>query len=211
MSEVIPAEWYFDTISPYAYLHSKLLHRLDARLDLRPVPILFGGLLKHWETKGPAELETKRQHTYRQCVWMARRYGMPFKLPPRHPFKSLDVQRLLVARGSRWDDIRGAFEFVWSQGRDPEIEWRALCEVLGAQDADASVADPAVKRVLAENTERAIEAGVFGVPTLIVRGERFWGSDTVEWVNAFLAEPNMFATGEMGRVDQVEYGVRRRF
>jgi 2-hydroxychromene-2-carboxylate isomerase len=211
MDEVIPASWYFDTISPYAYLHLQLLGRLDPRLDIRPVPVLFGGLLKHWETKGPAEIDPKRQHTYRQCVWLARRYGVPFRLPPRHPFKSLDVQRLIAARGARWEDVRTAFEFVWAEGRDPEGEWPALCARLGAPDADATIADPAVKERLAENTQAAVAAGVFGVPTLVVRGERFWGSDTIDWVNAFLGEPDMFGSGEMARVETVEYGVRRRF
>ncbi len=76
MATSIPACWYFDLISPYAYLHLKRLGELDPALEITPVPVLFAGLLKHFENKGPAELAPKRVHTYRNCVWMARRHGI---------------------------------------------------------------------------------------------------------------------------------------
>ena len=58
------ARWYYDLISPFAYLHFHRLAPLRARLAIEPVPVLLAGMLKHWETKGPAETAPKRLHTY---------------------------------------------------------------------------------------------------------------------------------------------------
>ena len=46
------ADWYFDFISPYPYLQLARFDRLPADLDVRPVPVLFAGLLGHWATWG---------------------------------------------------------------------------------------------------------------------------------------------------------------
>ena len=70
------ADWYFDFISPFAYLQSESLGRLDGKLAIRPVPALFAGLLKHWGQKGPAEMAPKRRFTYRQVQWLAERNGI---------------------------------------------------------------------------------------------------------------------------------------
>src|SRR5262245_9824489 len=125
---------YFDVISPYAYLHFKRLSEIPG-LDIEYVPVLFAGLLKAWGTKGPAELPAKRTHTYRQCVWLAQEMGIEFTMPPRHPFNPLSALRLLIARGSRREDIAKVMDFIWAEGRDPETEWAALPPRLGIADA----------------------------------------------------------------------------
>ena len=91
------ARWYYDLISPFAYLHFHSLAPLRERLQIEPVPVLFAGMLKHWGTKGPAETAPKRLHTYQYCVWQASVQGIPFRMPPRHPFNPLAAQRLMVA------------------------------------------------------------------------------------------------------------------
>ena len=54
------ADWYFDFISPYAYLQFKHLHKLPKDLELSLKPVLFAGLLGHWQHKGPAEIPAWR-------------------------------------------------------------------------------------------------------------------------------------------------------
>jgi hypothetical protein len=131
-------------------------------------------------------------------------------MPPRHPFNPLPTQRLLVGLGANRAQIQTAFDFIYGQGRDPEKEWPALCHALSAPDADARVADSVVKQRLIDNTEQAVRAGVFGVPTFVVRGQLFWGSDTIDWMNAFVDEPEMFEHGEMRRAAELEFGAHRR-
>lgn len=204
------ATWYFDVISPYAYLHLKQFGRLARPLSITYRPVLFAGLLKHWGTKGPAELPAKRTHTYRQCVWNARVLGVPFAMPPRHPFNPLKVLRLLTALDAPRAAVHAAFDFIWGEGHDPEAEWPALCARLGVAPDTPLIEEPAVKQRLQETTAAAAAAGVWGVPTLEVDGELFWGADTVDFLNAYLADRTLFQHADMRRADAAEIGVVRR-
>ena len=212
MNQSIPARWYFDLVSPFAYLHLKRFAELHPALDVEPVPVLFAGLLKHWDNKGPAEIVPKRLHTYRSCVWAASQHGIPFRMPPRHPFNPLHALRLLVGIGSPRAAVEAAFDFVFGEGRDVGDEWPLFCERLGISAAEAArlIADPAVKKMLMDNTAGAVAQGVFGVPTLAVRGQNFWGSDTIAWCNAFIDQPQMFDSGEMKRAAEIGIGAARK-
>ena len=56
-------------------------------------------------------------------------------------------------------------------------------------DADAVMAaaqSEPVKLRLRQNTQDAIAAGVFGVPSMRIRGELFWGFDDLEYLDMFL-------------------------
>lgn len=117
IDELDPALWYFDVVSPFAYLHFHTLQPLRGRLAIQPVSVLFAGLLKHWGTKGPAEVPPKRMHTYQYCVWAASRLGVPFRMPARHPFNPLAAQRLLIAVGATSESVGMAFTFVFGEGR----------------------------------------------------------------------------------------------
>jgi 2-hydroxychromene-2-carboxylate isomerase len=94
------ADWYFDFVSPFAYLQFAGFERLPGDLAISLKPVLFAGLLGHWEHKGPAEIPAKRRQTYRYCHWLAGKRGMPYKMPPRHPFNPLAVLRLAIALGA---------------------------------------------------------------------------------------------------------------
>ena len=204
------ALWFFDLVSPFSYLHYHKLGPLRERLQIRAVPILFAGLLKHWGTKGPAEVPAKRLHTYQYCVWAASQQGLAFRMPPRHPFNPLAAQRLLVALGTTEQIVESAFHFVYGEGRDPEHELAALGERLKVPDVDALITAGEVKQQLVDNTQRAADLGVFGVPTLIFRDRLFWGSDTVDWALHFLDEPDLFQQPGYEEAARVEFGAARK-
>lgn len=204
------ALWFFDLISPFSYLHYHAMRPLRDRLQIAAVPVLFAGLLKHWGTKGPAEVPAKRLHTYQYCVWAASRQGLAFRMPPRHPFNSLAAQRLCVALGATDQIVESAFHFVYAEGRDPERELAAFGERLGVSDVDALIGAIDVKQQLVNNTQRAVDLGVFGVPTLAFRDRLFWGSDTVDWALQFVDEPNLFQQPGYEAAAKVEFGVARK-
>lgn len=206
------ADWYFDFISPFAYLQSEALQRFAGKLDIRPVPLLFAGLLKHWGQKGPAEMATKRRFTYRQVQWLADRNGIPFRFPPQHPFNPVRALRAAVALGSSIDAIHEIFRFIWREGRDinaPE-EWAEMARRLNAPDLDARCNDAAVKSQLLQYGEQALAAGVFGVPTLAIGPEVFWGFDATDMALDYLADPAMFTRGEYARLDGLPVGAARK-
>ncbi|MCA9634627.1 MAG: DsbA family protein, partial [Myxococcales bacterium] len=51
----------------------------------------------------------------------------------------------------------------------------------------AAAGAPAAKDRLRRATEDALAAGVFGVPTMIADGELFWGDDSLDDLDRFLA------------------------
>ena len=192
--------WYFDFVSPFSYLqfagHPGLFQRPD--VDLKPV--LFAGLLKHFAHKGPAEIEPKRIHTYRHTQWQADKQGIPMKYPPGHPFNSLHALRLAIAFGGTYDTVKTIFDFIWTQGRSPNDEWKALCDTLGVPGAEVLAESEAVKTELRDNTDEAIRAGVFGVPTFVVDDNLFWGVDATAMLLDYLDNPLLFESDEMKRL-----------
>ncbi len=107
MSTRTPATFYYDIVSPFAYLYIKQRQRLEGKLDIKPVPILLGGLLRAAENKGPGEVAAKRPHTYQFCVWQAEKLGIPFRFPEHHPFMTVAAQRLLVEQNADWQWLNG--------------------------------------------------------------------------------------------------------
>lgn len=204
--------WYFDVVSPFAYLALPAVEALARRRPVLLRPVVFGAVLAHWGQLGPAEIAPKRLHTYRLCQFMAERAGMPMRFPPRHPFRSLDALWLLAALDGRPDAVRAAFDFVWAEGRDPgePAERDALCMRLGVGDYEALVAERDAKARLRAWTDEAVAAGVFGVPTLAVGGALFWGVDALPMAERYLDDPGLLTRGEIARLASLPTGVQRR-
>jgi 2-hydroxychromene-2-carboxylate isomerase len=189
------ALWYFDFISPYAYLQAQRLPQLRESCQLELRPVLLAALLGHWGQLGPAEIAPKRVFTYTQVRWLARRQGIALTIPEAHPFNPLKLLRLAIHLGCGDDVVRRLFDFVWRDGHiaEDEAAWRALTAELGVADPDQAVARDEIKRELRANTEAAIAAGVFGVPTLAIDEQLFWGNDATDMVRDYLRDPGSFA------------------
>jgi len=201
--------WYFDFVSPFAYLCLHRLKELPPDLSIEYRPVLFAGLLNHWGQKGPAELPSKRRYTYRWSHWWARSLGIPLRYPAAHPFNSLHHLRLAIACGARPDAIRKIFDDIWTTGADASEPGRfsILSNELGVDQE--KLADPEVKNILRNNTEAAAQRGVFGVPTFEVDGELFWGADAIGFVNAFMTDPAVLHNDEIRRLDALPVGAAR--
>ena len=205
-----PLDWYFDVISPFAYLQWRRLRRDHAGVALNPKPVLFAAILNHVGQLGPAEIPQKRRHTYRIVLWQARHAGIPLVFPPAHPFNPLPALRLILAAPDRMAAIDAVFAHIWEHGK-PADGIDALVDVareLGVDDPATAIARDEVKRELLANGEEALRLGVFGVPTLKVRDELFWGNDATELA---LAYANDAATldAEMRRVDAIPEAIQR--
>lgn len=206
------ADWYFDFISPFAYLQFQQLNTLPPDLVINYKPVLFAGLLDHWGQKGPAEIAAKRKFTYRFVQWKAGELGIPLKFPPQHPFSPLSFLRAAVALGATNESIATIFEFLWKEGNDPSVP-DAVLELgkrLAVDDLNARVADPTVKEILIQNGKEALARGVFGVPTIVVDGELFWGSDSLDMFCAYLKNPGLLQSAEMLRISDLPVGQERK-
>ncbi len=187
MSE--PVRFYFDYISPYAYVAWTQIHTLAARhgRTVTPIPVLFAGLLNHHGQKGPAEIPAKRVYTFKDAYRKAHRAGLPpLQPPPSHPFNpllALRISSLPLPSEVQRRIIDAFYAATWAGGggvESPEVVSRILSDL--GLDA-ASILDraerPENKAALRAQTEAAIKEQVFGVPTMIADGELYWGVDAL--------------------------------
>jgi 2-hydroxychromene-2-carboxylate isomerase len=207
-----PVRWYFDYISPYSYLQHEVLGRVAAKASIDYRPVLFAGLLEHHGQKGPAEIPAKKVHTFREIVWRAHQHGIELNLPAAHPFNPLPLLRLSIALGNRPEVVRALFRHVWVDGHLPDdtAALQALCDTLGVSDAQACIQRPEVKAALRANTEEAIARGVFGVPSLLINDQVFWGFDMTDAALACLDDDPVFRSPLMQRAEALPDGVQRR-
>ncbi|MFZ9405941.1 MAG: 2-hydroxychromene-2-carboxylate isomerase [Burkholderiaceae bacterium] len=202
--------WTFDFISPYSYLQHEVLERVRAHARVLPRPVLFAGLLEHHAHKGPAEIAPKKIHTFREVIWRAHQHGIPLTLPPAHPFNPLPLLRLCLALDNQPRVIERLFHFVWREGRLPDDRpaFEGLCRELGLEDP-ARIDAPEIKQALRRNTQAAIDEGLFGVPSLQLDAEVYWGFDMTDAVIARLEGHPVFDSELMHRAATLPDGVRR--
>jgi 2-hydroxychromene-2-carboxylate isomerase len=180
---------WFDFISPFAYLAFERLPEafegLSYSVSYRP--ILFGALLKHWDHKGPAEIEPKRAWTFRHVHWLAQRHGVALQTPSQHPFNPLALLRLAYACAVPGGPpnrhvCATIFQHVWQGGgadaNDPARVAALVARLAPGRDPQGEEAKVALK----DATAHAIGLGVFGVPTFALDGRLFWGFDSLEMV-----------------------------
>lgn len=199
---MIHAHWYFDFISPFAYLQSLRLAEVSDRADISIKPLLFAGLLNAHGQKGPAEIPAKKLFTYRMVTHLAKARGVPFTFPDAHPFNPISALRLCIALGATSDVVSKIFHAIWGEGHLPDNPdgWAAIQASVGVDNGDELISDPAVKQQLIANGEQALTENVFGVPTFTADGEVFWGDDAIGFFSAWLDDQDLLKTPEMTKL-----------
>jgi 2-hydroxychromene-2-carboxylate isomerase len=187
--------FYFDYVSPYAYLAWTQIHALADRhgMEVAPVPVVFGALLDANGQKGPAEIPAKRAYLFKDCVRLAHALGVPFAPPPSHPFNPLLALRassLAQVAPVRRALVDRLFAAAWGGGSGitEAADVAAAATAVGLDGAEIvrEAGSPAVKDLVRSHTSEAIAAGAFGVPTVIAGGELFWGVDALPHLDLFL-------------------------
>lgn len=201
--------FHFDFISPYAYLAWTQIHALAERHQARvePVPVLFAALLDAHGTLGPAEVPAKRNYLVHDVHRIARRFGVrPPLPPPAHPFNPLLALRassLSLAASDRRRLIDALFAAVWQGGGGVEGDENVASIARGAGlDGEAVIAgakNAETKEKLRTQTEAAIRAGIFGVPSMIVEDQLFWGVDSLPHLEAYLEGAPPIGPTELAR------------
>ena len=220
-----PITFWYDPISPYAHLAFERLPEalMGLSVEVRYRPVLFAALLKAHGQLGPAEIPGKRDWTYRQVRWLAHQHGVQLALPAAHPFNPLALLRLGLATAT--DDAPGEtnryvteqlFHHVWHGGAEATDPARlaalqALLQDHMAQRQRAWVGPDSdtVKQRLRANTDAALAAGVFGVPTLEHGGRLFWGQDALPMLRACLEGHAWFDGPDWAAAATLPAGVRR--
>lgn len=193
-------EFWFDYTCPYAYLGSTQIRAFAKRLgrDLEYRPILLGGIFKANEqpqklfaSRSPARTAYDAADMQR---W-AKVRGVPLNMPAGHPLRSVEALRATLATKMDPAVIDGFYRAYWVDNR--EISSReVITDVVARAGHDAAsvlaaIETQAIKDDLRERTERGLALGIFGVPTIIVDGELYWGQDRFEQIAANHSEKEL--------------------
>jgi 2-hydroxychromene-2-carboxylate isomerase len=203
-----PPRWFYDFISPFSYLlleqHSKWP---DVPFVLTPVSLYR--LYRHWGQRPGYDVPAKRIFTFRYALFRAEQLGIPFKMPPLHPFDSTKALLLATAAQAELACVREIFRFIWCEGRDPSTDegFAQLCRYVGLPDGERLIGLDATRSLLASNTENAIRLGVFGVPTFRFNEQLFWGEDALPMVLYCARTPNWLESDEVKRVSALPFGM----
>jgi 2-hydroxychromene-2-carboxylate isomerase len=177
--------FYYDFNSPFAYIAA---HRVDDVLPVQPrwQPIAFAFLLIH-HRRDPWSFDVEgREPTMRDCERRAAELGLPLQWPDGWPKKSYSLLPLRAAvlaerEGLLPEFSRAAFVQHFSSpagvGELEGVLAAARAAGLDPDEVEAHVGDDDVKLEVKAATEAAIDIGVFGVPTVQVGDELFWGDD----------------------------------
>jgi len=185
---VPPVTFYFDIGSPYAYLAAERVSRVLPGVVVWQ-PVLLGGLFKLTGRSSWALGDyRRRQRGMAEIERRARGYGLPAIVwPDPWPSDYLAAMRVVTyafAVGRGREVVAGLFADGFARGRDLSIRAHVLDSAsragLERGEAEAALGNPEIKTALREATETAHTLGVFGVPTVAVGDELFWGDDRLE-------------------------------
>lgn len=187
-------QYWFSTASPWAWLGSarfaQLVQRTQAAARVEPVDL---GAVFAATGGTPFPNRSPARQSYRQLElarW-SRRLGVPIRLQPAHyPVDREPSSRLVIAAREQGLDAlalsQAVLRAIWAEDRDI-ADWGTLQGIAGDAGFDGaalveSARDPHIHARYLQGTQAAIAAGVFGSPTYVVEGERFWGQDRLDFL-----------------------------
>jgi 2-hydroxychromene-2-carboxylate isomerase len=200
--------WFYDFVSPFSYLLLEQ-HEKWPGVPFVFTPVSLYGLYRHWGQRPGYEVPQKRIFTFRHALFRAEQLGIPFRMPPVHPFDSTKPLLLASALDADVACVREIFRFIWREGRDPSTAagFADLCRHVGASDGERLIALDETRARLARDTEEAIRLGVFGVPTFRFNHQLFWGEDALPMVLFCARSPNWLESNEVRRISALPIGV----
>jgi len=182
----VPAAiFFFGAMSPYSWISAERIGALLPEAEWRAV---FLGAIFNTNGRSSWGLGEGRAAGMADCEERAAKYGLgPIRWPERWPTNDLHVARAITfaARAGLLEAYAlSAMRMAFLEGADlaePDVVLEAGTRVgIDAHTLRDALADPAIKSALRDATDDALARGVFGVPSVIIGEELFWGDDRLE-------------------------------
>lgn len=190
--------YWFDFVSPYAYIASQSIEALAARYGRRVDwrPILLGAIFK---ATGSSPLTLRQpimaDYFLRDIQRSARFAQLELKMPEPFPINTQNTARvcywLKECAPERVGEFVRSVTTAYFTSSVPLNEPTWLAQIVSAMGLDGAAAlaacnDPDRKEELKAACEQALNEGVFGAPWFVVDGEPFWGSDRLPQLEQWL-------------------------
>ena len=197
---MIEPEFITDLGSPNAYLVHKVLPKLESRtgVSFRYNPCLLGGVFKETGNQSPyyafADITNKLDYEHIEIRRFVSEHGLDaFQFNPHFPMNTLTLMRMAAAVELDAPDrlrafMDAGFVGIWELGLD-----FTQAEVIRAHFSEAGfeadtllerTGETEVKAHLVANTQDAVARGVFGMPTIFVGDEMFFGKERLAQIEA---------------------------
>ena len=190
-------DFYFDFISPYSYLAHTQLPKIAAKhgyaIAYHPVDLtaikLKGG------NNGPSSRDQplKIKYAYADFARWAKRYGVPMKRLGGYDPKCRLTRGAFLAldRGKAGEYVTATWQRIWGEGgslADEALHCAVAREMGWNEDEFVAFLDsPAADARFQAETDAAHARGVFGVPTMMLDDELWWGNDRLDFVDEYMA------------------------
>ena len=179
-------DFYFDIISPYAYIaYKKILKRKNILLNYKP--IFLGGLHNLAGIEAPAFNKYKMNNMKNDCDLVAIKNNIEFKWNSKFPINSLNLMRgyICVNEDKRDQYLNCFFDAYWKDNQDLSNS-KNIDNLLNNLKIDSHkfyqfIKEQTIKDKLIKLTTEAFQKKVFGAPTFIVNNKIFWGQDRLEY------------------------------
>jgi 2-hydroxychromene-2-carboxylate isomerase len=191
-------DFYFDFLSPFSYLAHHRLKRIaretGARIDFHAIDLAVAKKAAGNTGPGTRDMPVKLAYAKRDLARWVAEYGVPFAWVGNYASRSLNIGHSFArARGREADYVEAGFRAGWGEGGtldDPAL-LRRVATAAGL-DVDAllrHIESPEGARAYEAETAAAITRGVFGVPSMMIGDELWWGNDRLFWVERALRTP----------------------
>ncbi len=178
--------FYFDIISPYAYIaYKKILKEKNIKFNYKP--IFLGGLHNLAGIDAPAFNKYKMKNMKNDCDLVAKKNNIDFNWNSNFPINSLSIMRgyLAVDEVKKEEYLNSFFEAYWKDNQDLSNA-KILLSLLNNLKIESdiflkSIKEEKVKEKLKKLTSEAFNKEVFGAPTFIVNNKIFWGQDRLDY------------------------------
>ena len=179
-------DFYFDIISPYAFIAYKNIIKID-NVNFNFKPIFLGGLHNLVEISAPAFNKFKLKNMKNDCELISKKNNINFIWNSKFPINTLYIMRgyLFVEEIKKKEYLKTFFNAYWQDNVDLTIDKniKQLLNKLNIDDKDffKGIAKQKIKDQLRNDTNDAFKHEIFGAPTFVVNKKIFWGQDRLNY------------------------------
>lgn len=188
-------DFYFDFLSPYSYLARHRLAELVLKhgkkiqfhaINLAEAKIAIGNV-------GPSnrDLKVKLDHLKVDLQRWADRYGIPLVFPSNYNSHGLNAGlHFPGCIGHEAEYVRIAFEETWGKGHAPDAQ-ETIAQVCNRMDMNfddfcSYIQSEDAAKCYSQATQEAIDRKIFGVPSMVMHDQMWWGNDRLIFIEEIL-------------------------
>ena len=179
-------DFYFDIISPYAFIAYKNIIKID-NVNFNFKPIFLGGLHNLVEITAPTFNKFKLKNMKNDCELISKKNNINFSWNSKFPINTLYIMRgyLFVEEIKKKEYLKTFFNAYWQDNVDLTVE-KNITQLLNKLNIDhkeffKGIAKQKIKDQLRNDTNDAFKHEIFGAPTFVVNKKIFWGQDRLEY------------------------------